>query len=263
MRPRWQEGVWFALRFYLGLGAPCERRRYPECRVRAARGYSPELVRALVAVYRGESQEGEAEPVKPSCGRVTLTDQERPFFVKEFPSRHRANDLERWARLSRGERSWRAAHLLPRVGIATPRAIGLGHARRADGRAMEYLVTEWLDGARQFPKALAAGGAEARAALLGEFAGFMRQCHRGDIYTRDLVKNVLVMESGGERQYWLCDLDGLHPYRRVTAKRILFHMRQLAHHARPTITEARLICEAYLGTTKGRWAERVVAALMT
>lgn len=261
MRPRWHEGVWFALRFYLGLGAPCEHRRYPECRVRAAAGHSPELIRALLAVYRGESEEGKAERLKPSCCRVTLAGHADPFFVKEFPSRHPANDLERWARISRGERSWRAAHLLPRIGIATPRAIGLGQAQGRDGRVAEYLVTEWLEGAQQFPRALAAAGA--RAALLREFAGFMRQCHGGDLYTRDLVKNVLVVERGGERRYWLCDLDGLHPYRRVTAKRVLFHMRQLAHHARPTATEARLICEGYLGTAEGAWAERVVEALMT
>jgi hypothetical protein len=260
VRPRWPAGIAFAVRFYLGLGAPCERRRYPECRVRAARGYSPELIRTLLAVYRGESDAGEAEQIKPSCGRVTLAGHADPFFVKEFPSRGRANDLERWARLSRGERAWRAAHLLPRAGLPTPRAIGGGQARGPDGRVVEYLVTEWLEAARPFPRALEA--AEARAGLLREFAAFMRQTHRADIYTRDLVKNVLVVEGEGARRYWLCDLDGLHPYRRITANRILFHMRQLGHHARPTISEARLICEAYLGTTEGAWAKRVVEALM-
>jgi hypothetical protein len=259
VRPRWPGGVGFAVRFYLGLGAPCERRRYPECRVRAAKGYSPDLVRTLLAVYRGESQQGEAERIKPSCGRVTLVADAMPFFVKEFPSRGRANDLERWARLSRGERAWRAAHLLPRAGLATPRAIGAAQARGRDGRMVEYLMTEWLEGARPFPRALAE--TEARAELLREVAAFMRQTHRADIYTRDLVKNVLVVESEGERRYWLCDLDGLHPYRRVTAKRILFHMRQLAHHARPTVSEARLICEAHLGTTEGKWAEQIVRTL--
>lgn len=260
MRSRWPAGIGFALRFYLGLGAPRERRRYPECRVRAAPGFSPDLIRTLLAVYRGESDAGKAEQIKPSCGRVALAADSTPFFVKEFPSRGRANDLERWARLSRGERAWRAAHLLPEAGLPTPRAIGAGQARGPNGRVVEYLVTEWLEGARPFPRALAA--AEARAELLREFAAFMRRTHRADIYTRDLVKNVLVVESEGARRYWLCDLDGLHPYRRVTAKRILFHMRQLAHHARPTISEARLICETYLGTTEGAWAERVVGALM-
>ena len=255
----------FGLRFYLGLGAPAQRVRYPECSVRAARGCSPELVRALLALYLGQAPEGAGtmQRVKYRCGRVSAAGQSGAFFFKEFPRHHAAHDLERRLRLSRVDRAWRAAHLLPTLGLLTPRAVGTAQCPGPDGTVTEYLATEWLDGGVPFPQALslADNGTETRATLLREFAQLLRHCHRRGVYLRDFVKNVLVREEAGQRSYWLTDLDGIHPIRRVNRRRILFHMAQLGYYCPLTEEEARRVCEAYLGTTEGEWAGRVREAL--
>ncbi len=232
-----------AIPFYLGLGMPCARRRYPDCAVRAARGRSPDLVRALLLAYRGEGEE--VRRINHRCAEITLPDEGR-FFFKEFSRLHRFHDLERALRLSRVDRAWRAAHLLPRLGIATPRAVGTALARAENRAPVEYLATEWLEGARPFPEAVrAAGNPGGRLTLLREFALRLRQWYERGVYLRDLVKNVLVTENAGERTYWLTDLDGLHPAKRVTRARIMRHMRQIAHYVGPlTEEEARTVVES-------------------
>jgi hypothetical protein len=257
-----------ATRFYLGLGAPARGRRYPDCSVRAAAGYDPELVRTLLLIYRGESAGGEARKINHRCAEIRLASgrpaqdpegsfevPEGRFFFKEFPWRDAWHGVERFLRLSRVDRAWRAAHLLPRVGINTPPAVGTVIARGPGGRVVEYLATEWLDGARPFPEAVrGAKNAEERLSLLCEFARSLRFWHDQGVYLRDLVKNVLVTEADGKRTYWLSDLDGLHPAKRVTRARVLWHMRQLAHHVGPVgracppaawREEAKAVCAAY------------------
>jgi tRNA A-37 threonylcarbamoyl transferase component Bud32 len=221
-------------RFYLGLGAPAVRRRYPDCRVRAARGYSPDLIRRLVAAYRDESAAGaEFGRINFRCAEIGLPDAGRRFFVKEFPRGHRFHDLERWLRLSRVDRAWRAAHLLGRLGVPTPKAVGTAHALEADGTITEYLVTEWLAGAKPFPEVYRASAGEARLSLLEDLGRKMREWHDEGIYLRDLVKNVLVGPGEDGQCYWLTDLDGLHPFKRMTRARSAWHLRQLAHHVGP------------------------------
>ncbi len=281
--------IGFGARFYLGLGAPGERRRYPECSVRAARGYSPEFLRALLAIYLGQAADevGTMERVNFRCGRITVlpgsafggpgrrwpgppaadrhsaAGQPAEFFFKEFPRHHFAHDLERRVRLSRVDRAWRAAHLLPKMGLLTPRAVGTVQRPDPGGEMMEYLATEWLDGGLPFPEALNLVGSdpEARAARLREFTDLMGRCHDRGVYLRDLVKNVLVKDDAGQRTYWLTDLDGTHPIRRINRRRILFHLGQLAYYCPLTQDEARLVCDTYLGTTRGDWAGKVLGAL--
>ena len=243
--------------FYLGLGAPCTRKRYPDCRVRAAAGCDPEFVRTLLLIHRGESTVGQVRRINHRCAEVVLPEGRR-FFVKEFPWHHRFHDLERGLRLSRVDRAWRAAHLLPRFGINTPRAVGTAVARDERGRPIEYLATEWLDGARPFPEVVGASKTkEERLTLLCEFAHHLRQWHEHGVYLRDLVKNVLVVgarpavpassrDQSISGRYWLTDLDGLHPVKSVSRARVLHHMRQLAHHVGPlTAAEADAVCASY------------------
>jgi len=220
-----------AIPFYLGLGAPATGGRYPDCQVRAARGYEPELIRTLLLSYRGESAAGELRRINHRCAQMVLPDGRR-FFLKEFPWHHKCHDLERWVRLSRVDRAWRAAHLLPRLGINTPRALGTAVARDPRGKPIEYLATEWLEGVVPFPEAFRAAGDQhgARSALLREFADHLRLWHGKGIYLRDLVKNVLVRGKGETRTYWLTDLDGLHPIKGVTRKRALWQMHQIEQH---------------------------------
>ena len=257
--------VSFGSRFYLGLGAPGERRRYPECSARAARGYSPEFLRTLLAIYLGQAGDevGTLERVNFRCGRITVPGQPAGFFFKEFPRHHFAHDLERRLRLSRVDRAWRAAHLLPKMGLLTPRAVGTVQRPDPGGEMMEYLATEWFGGGLPYPEALhlVGGDPDARAARLREFIALMGRCHDRGVYLRDLVKNVLVRDDAGQRTYWLTDLDGLHPIRRITRRRLLFHLGQLAYYCPLTQDEAQLVCSTYLGTTRGDWAGKVLEAL--
>jgi hypothetical protein len=257
-----------ALRFYLGLGTPGVRRTYAECSVRAAAGRAPDIVRRLVALYRGEAgaEAGSVETINFRCAVITLAESGEKVFFKEFPRHHRLHDLERLLRCSRVDRAWRAAHLLPRLGILTPPAVGTAFARLEDGRPMEYLATEWLDGALPYHTRLRAvsGDRAARAALLREFAGHLRCWHDCGVYLRDLVKNVLTRASDGGLEYWLTDLDQLHPARRLTTGRLLHQMRQLAYWTGPLAgDEADAIIAGYLGDARGRTARIIREVLLT
>jgi hypothetical protein len=249
------------------MGAPATRRNYPECSVRAAVGRTPDLICTLLALYRAKNapEAGSVEHINFRCAAITLGDSGERFFFKEFPRHHLMHDLERSLRCSRVDRAWRAAHLLPRLGILTPRPVGTAVAREENGPAVEYLATEWLDGAVPFPDCLRRSEhcADVRMALLREFAAHLRRWHAQGIYVRDLVKNVLVRDDAGSRSYWLTDLDGLHPYRPLTRSRILRHMRQLAHWTGPlSPDEVSAICQEYLGEVECRFACQVARALM-
>lgn len=257
-----------ARRFYLGLGARAVRRSYPECRVRAAVGRDPELVRLLLEVYRGgaEVDAGRMERINFRCAAITVGACGERVFFKEFPRVHALHDVERMLRCSRVDRAWRAAHLLPRLGILTPGAVGTAVARSEGGPSMEYLATEWVEGAMPYHLRLreAGEGGEARMNLLCGFAGRLRSWHDCGVYLRDLVTNVLTRESADGVEYWLTDLDQLHPVRRLTGGRLLHQMRQLARWSGPlTREEAGAIVARYFGGPGGRMADLVEEALLT
>jgi hypothetical protein len=254
----------FGVRFYLGIGVPTRHRRYPDGRFRSAAGRTPELLRDLLALHRGEAEAsaGSVDRFNFRCTRVTLAASGESFFVKDFPRHHFAHDVERRVGLSRVDRAWRAAYLLPRVGVLTPSPVGSVQQPDADGAVMEYLVTEWVEGTVPFFKDFAtAATPEAREVRLREFVAFMALCHRRGVYLRDLVRNVLVREVEGKREFRLTDLDGIHPLRLVNTRRVLFHMRQLAYYCPLAPEEARLVRDRYLEGEGGEWAERVLEAL--
>ncbi len=280
------------LRFYLGLGAPCVLASYPDCRVRAAAGYSPDLIRALLALRRGKSEAGEVREVNFRCRIITPAGSEKRFLFKDFPRSHALHDLERILRCSRVDRAWRAAHLLPRLGILTPAPVGTAFVID-NGQPMEYLATEWLPEAMPFhmrlrelnvrsedpasaasPSVILSGpngtrkgyrsnAPGERARMLVEFAGHMRRWHDSGIYLRDLVTNVLTRESPEDLEYWLTDLDQLHPIKRVTRTRLLRQMAQLARWTGPlTESEAETIAMTYLSRISERAIARVVKVLI-
>lgn len=256
--------VRLSFRFYLGLGASASRAAYPECRVRAAAGYRPELLRQLLALRRGEAEDGEIEEVNFRCVVIRPAGKEERFFFKEFPRHHVLHDVERALRCSRVDRAWRAAHLLPRIGILTPAPVGTAIAFGGDGPT-EYLATDWLSDAIPYHVRLrdAAGEAERRE-MLCEFARHLHRWHNCGIYLRDLVTNVLTRSSPTGLEYWLTDLDQVHPIKRVTRKRLLHQMRQLARWSGPLSgDEAAAIVEAYLGTTSGSTARAIEERLLT
>ncbi|MCJ7751715.1 MAG: lipopolysaccharide kinase InaA family protein [Armatimonadetes bacterium] len=253
-----------SLTFYLGLGAPAVRATYPECRVRAASGYSPEFVRTLLALRRGESDAGTAEEINFRCVVISPAGSDQRFFFKDFPRGHALHDIERTIRCSRLDRAWRAAHLLPRLGILTPRPVGTILATEG-GEPGEYLATQWLPDALPYHLRLrAVEGLERRRRMLEEFARHLRRWHDCGIYLRDLVTNVLTRESPGGIEYWLTDLDQLHPYRRLTRKRLLHQIRQLARWTGPlSKEEAEIILRGYLGEVTGRGGLAIQEALLT
>ena len=252
-----------AFRFYLGLGAPCQRATYPECRLRAAAGYTPSLVRELVALRRGDSTAGEVREINFRCRVITPAGSDRPFFVKDFPRGHALHDIERVLRCSRVDRAWRAAHLLPRLGILTPAPVGTAVAP-GEGQPMEYLVTEWLPDAVPYHLRLReVREREDRARMLREFALRLRRWHDCGIYLRDLVTNVLTRESAQGREYWLTDLDQLHPLKRITRKRLLHQMAQLARWTGPlTEWDAATIMMAYFDRASERAVNGIMEALL-
>ncbi len=255
-------------RFYLGLGALGVRRAYPDCQVRAAAGRDPELVRTLLGLYRGVAgaDAGTVETINFRCAAITVAGSGQRVFFKEFQRVHPLHDLERMGRCSRVDRAWRAAHLLPRLGILTPRAVGTAFARPAEARPVEYLATEWVEGAVPYHLRLREADEDSgeRIGLLREFAGRLRFWHQSGVYLRDLVTNVLTRESAGGTEYWLTDLDQLHPVRRLTRPRLLRQVRQLARWSGPlTPEEARAIAASYLGDARGRMRSLIEEALLT
>jgi hypothetical protein len=255
--------VRLGLKFYLGLGAPASRAVYPECTVRAAARYRPELVRQLLAVRLGEAGDGETEEVNFRCVVIRPAGEERRFFFKEFPRQHALHDVERVLRCSRMDRAWRAAHLLPRMGILTPGPVGAAIAL-GEGGATEYLATEWLPEAVPYHVRLRGVTSEAeRREMLCEFARHLRRWHDCGVYLRDLVTNVLTRSSPTGLEYWLTDLDQIHPIKRVTRKRLRHQMRQLARWSGPlSREEAAAIIEAYLRRRSGALARAIEEDLL-
>lgn len=252
-----------ALPFYLGLGAPGARRAGGGWRIRTAPGLPADLMGRLVSLYRAPAAApGVVEAINFRCARVAPPGLGQCFFVKEFPRRHTLHDFERALSCSRVDRAWRAAHLLPRLGVLTPGPVGTAAARAPDGAITEYLATEWLEGVTPFPDVLAAADPDQRRLLLVEFAAHLRFWHNRGIYLRDLVKNILIRPEAGRRTWWLSDLDGLHPVRCITRRRLLRQMRQLVHWAGSLgAAEARAVRLAYLGSAPGPLGEAIERAL--
>ena len=128
----------FVLRFYLGLGAPAAWSRRRGCALRAGRGYSCDMIADLLFRYQHEQEHiVTVKRINHRCAAVTLPATGELFFFKEFPRGHGFHDVERALRLSRVDRAWRAAHLLPGLGILTPRAVGTAETRAREGSATE------------------------------------------------------------------------------------------------------------------------------
>jgi hypothetical protein len=256
------------MRFYLGVGAPAVGGSFPDCQVRAAAGREPDMIRTLLALHRGWAGEaaGSVATINFRCSLITLAQSGERVFFKEFPRVHALHDVERALRCSRADRAWRAAHLLPGLGILTPRPVGTARARSQNGVPVEYLATEWIEGGLPYHLRLREAGKDSntRTALLKEFAGRLRLWHDCGVYLRDLVTNVLTRDSEQGREYWLTDLDQLHPLRRLTRRRLLHQVRQLARWCGPlTPEEARATVLGYIGTSRGKTAVAMESALLT
>jgi hypothetical protein len=150
------------------------------------------------------------------------------------------------------------------MGVLTPAAVGSAFAV-VDGQPMEYLVTEWLPDAVPYHLRLREMRDRGdRARTLQQFAQHLRSWHGSGIYLRDLVKNVLTRGSAQSLEYWLTDLDQLHPIKHITRKRVLQQMRQLSLWTGPlTEWEADTIAMAYLGRAGERTLNAIAHVLLT
>jgi hypothetical protein len=211
----------------------------------------------------GQADDGEIEEVNYRCVVIGPAGEERRFFFKDFPRQHGLHDAERVLRCSRVDRAWRAAHLLPPMGILTPAPVGTAIEFGESG-ATEYLATEWLPDAVPYHVRLRDVASEVeRRQMLCEFAGHLRRWHDCGIYMRDLVTNVLVRSTPAGLEYWLTDLDQIHPIKRVTRKRLRHQMRQLARWSGPlSADEAAAIIEAHLGRRTGAMAAAIEEDLL-
>jgi tRNA A-37 threonylcarbamoyl transferase component Bud32 len=114
-------------------------------------------------------------------------------------------------------RTFRAGHRLLAAGVATARPLAVIVPSRWDLAAPSWIVTEWLDGARDLAQfsPRTSGEASAAAAAVGKLLGRM---HAAGWAHRDLKpQNLLVRFTTGndEAQAFVIDLDGARFVRRV------------------------------------------------
>jgi len=134
--------------------------------------------------------------------------------VKRYNIKNVRHWLRRCWRPSRALHSWREAHRLDMLDIATPRPLAVVEARRFGLRGRAYLVTEHCDG----PDLLAffapyvdnnpdTPPPEAAVAALVELLASLQ---RARISHGDMKGNNLIWRDG---RWWLIDLDAMRQHR--------------------------------------------------
>jgi len=152
--------------------------------------------------------------------------------VKEYRSSGLLDRMKDWLRGPRAERAWRAAERLGRCGVPTPEPIAA-----IERRGVGYLVTRFVeDGvplnrllAERFGGALSPGEVASKRSLVRRLAAWLRRVHDCRIYHDDWsCKNILAAERAEGWQFWLLDLDSVSPRRRLTWRRRVKNLGQLA-----------------------------------
>lgn len=136
----------------------------------------------------------------------------RDLVIKRYNLKNARHALSRLWRPSRAWHSWRAAHRLAFLGIATPRPLALLEARVGPLRRRAWLVTEHcpgpnlldvLDPHAQPPDDIAAALSETLHALHGA------RIHHGDLKATNLLWH--------DGRVWLIDLDATTAHRSPSA----------------------------------------------
>lgn len=141
----------------------------------------------------------------------------------------------RWGGLLAGSRLWRAvrgAKLLAAKGVAAPELLAaLCQGRRA------YLVTRYVEDATPLKKLFSTRFAgrlspeelRAKRSLIRQLAAWLRSIHDKGIYHDDWsAKNILAAQRGEDWQFWLLDLESLSARKRLTYRRRVKNLGQLA-----------------------------------
>ncbi|MBN1421592.1 MAG: hypothetical protein JXP34_22660 [Planctomycetes bacterium] len=164
--------------------------------------------------------------VKARPGRRVGLDRlgDTPVCVKEV----RYGPLSGWFRGGGAlRRAWWAAEAFSVRGIPTPEAIALVEERGLLGTRRGVLITRWIEGAaplvRFLRENLARGGAApARFAYARELARIVRRLHAYGLYHRDLAPQNWLCVGGGDGaapRFLIVDLESVHRFRRLTARR--------------------------------------------
>ncbi len=136
----------------------------------------------------------------------------RALVIKRYNLKNACHALSRLWRPSRAWHSWRAAHRLKFLGIATPRPLALVEERVGPLRRRAWLVTEHCPGANLLevldPHA---PPADDIAAALSET---LRTLHSARIHHGDLKATNLLWHDG---RVWLIDLDATMAHRSPSA----------------------------------------------
>jgi hypothetical protein len=260
--PKLAAQVRWCARFYGTLFHHRNGARVGEAIVRAAPGYTPEFVEELVRISR-EDNNPAVHVVNFRSRIVTLGEPARRYFVKEFTRYHPLHDVERVLRCSRADRVWAAALLLPQLGFPTPPPVGTVVLPNPGRGTTDYCVTEMVEGALPVHHRMLPLEGEARLSLLRDYLLQMRRWHDTSVYLRDLLPNVLTTETPEGIHFYLTDLDQLHPYRRITRKRLLHHFQHLAKWFGPLSEEEQtFILETFAGTTEGSLARDLLRVLL-
>lgn len=165
--------------------------------------------------------------------------------VKEFPSRGLLRALSNLVRRHRGMVAWRSAHALLLRNIETPCPLALVEQRRFGLVWGSWLLSRWepdtVVASDMIVRSFAANGVPCTQPLrpasesvcVRHFAQFVATLHGHGLYHGDLKPlNVLVhafTERGEPRfRFLLLDLDALHVGRRLTWRRRVKNLAQIA-----------------------------------
>jgi len=179
-------------------------------RLRAVCRKETELLEPLLADPNHFIAEGEKLKVGGSATVVRLSLGGRQLVVKRYNIKGLGHWLRRCWRPSRAWHSWREAHRLVFLGIATAKPLAILERRTSWLRGRAYLVTEFLDGdnilVRFEPHVNSTPPAEELAALEALFAALTRE----RISHGDMKGSNLIWHDNG---WALIDLDAMRQHR--------------------------------------------------
>lgn len=127
----------------------------------------------------------------------------RWVVIKRYNLKNAVHRLRRCMRPTRAWVSWRNAHLLELIGIATPTPVAFLERRWGRLRGTAYYVCDWVE-ATELAKVLA--DAEPDAAQLAQIGTLFRRLRLGQLHHGDLKAKNLLMGAG---ELYLIDLDAL------------------------------------------------------
>jgi len=136
--------------------------------------------------------------------------QARALVVKRYNIKNRRHALRRCWRPSRAVHSWREAHRLDLLDIATPRPLAVIEERCFGLRQRAYLITDYCDGPdllAYFAKYLDTPPPEAPVAALVQLLDSLM---RARISHGDCKGHNLIWRDG---RWWLIDLDAMQQHR--------------------------------------------------